>query len=147
MANLKGRFFLLRWCRNVGSGGYGQNIASWGSTGDISGLTNVVAASAVTDQWYNSEALNYLWYHESSPPSGTDIDKWAHFSQLVWKSSTKLGCATVQCDAGTVLPFPSYFTVCNYGPEGRPERSSRPIPHFLLFSPSFWSLIRSLGTN
>ncbi|KAF7547661.1 hypothetical protein G7046_g8933 [Stylonectria norvegica] len=101
-----------------GSGGYGQNLASWGTTGSLDGLTNKVAAQGITNQWYNGEMPNWSFYGQDNPPAGMDIDSWGHFTQVVWKSVTKVGCATVQCPAGTVLQYPSLYTVCNYNPPG-----------------------------
>lgn len=34
-----------------------------------------------------------------------------HFTQVVWKTSSKLGCAYSKCDFGT-------YVVCKYGPPG-----------------------------
>jgi len=45
----------------------------------------------------------------------------SHFTQVVWKSSKELGCATVTCAAGTIFPAsygPSRYTVCEYSPAG-----------------------------
>ncbi|PNY24291.1 Cell wall protein PRY3, partial [Tolypocladium capitatum] len=103
---------------NQGYGGYGQNLASWGSSGFIDDLLVKMAASGVTEQWYNGEVTSWQYYGQPNPPPGTDIDKWGHFTQVVWKSSTKVGCATVKCPAGTVLSLESWYTVCNYNPPG-----------------------------
>ncbi|XP_044717371.1 cysteine-rich secretory protein family domain-containing protein [Hirsutella rhossiliensis] len=78
-----------------GGGGYGQNLAFW----------------------YNSEMANWQFYGQDKPPSSSSGGL-AHFTQLVWKDTTKVGCATVKCAAGTVSPFDSWYTVCNYNPQG-----------------------------
>ncbi|CAM1506277.1 Fc.00g059180.m01.CDS01 [Cosmosporella sp. VM-42] len=101
-----------------GDGGYGQNLASWGTSGDMEGLQSKAAAMGVTNQWYNDEMNNWSFYGQDNPPSGLDLNSFGHFTQLVWKSSTKIGCATVLCPAGTVLSLPSWYTVCNYNPPG-----------------------------
>ncbi|UKZ95012.1 uncharacterized protein TrAFT101_009861 [Trichoderma asperellum] len=101
-----------------GAVSYGQNLASFGSSGDISGQQILSGRRGVTDQWYNDEMENWTYYGQANPPSGTDLDSWGHFTQVVWKGSTKVGCATVQCPAGSVLSLPSWYTVCNYGPPG-----------------------------
>lgn len=101
-----------------GNGGYGQNLASWGATSDIDGLKNKAAAGGITNQWYDSEMSNWAFYGQENPPSDMNIDLYGHFTQVVWKDSTKVGCATVKCPAGTVLSFPSWYTVCNYNPQG-----------------------------
>ncbi|KAM4061983.1 cysteine-rich secretory protein family protein [Hirsutella rhossiliensis] len=99
-----------------GGGGYGQNLAFAGS-GDIDSIKVKTAASAVTMQWYNSEMANWQFYGQDKPPSSSSGGL-AHFTQLVWKDTTKVGCATVKCAAGTVSPFDSWYTVCNYNPQG-----------------------------
>ncbi|PON26441.1 hypothetical protein TGAM01_v204917 [Trichoderma gamsii] len=101
-----------------GSVSYGQNLASFGSSGDISGDQILSGRRGVTDQWYNDEMENWTFYGQSNPPSGLDLDAFGHFTQVVWKGSTKVGCATVQCPSGSVLSLPSWYTVCNYGPPG-----------------------------
>lgn len=101
-----------------GGGGYGQNLASFGSTGNIDDLQIESGRRGVTDQWYNDEMENWTYYGQSNPPSGSNLDAWGHFTQVVWKSSTKVGCYTAKCPAGTVLSFPSWYTVCNYSPPG-----------------------------
>ncbi|KAL6813223.1 PR-1-like protein [Trichoderma sp. SZMC 28013] len=101
-----------------GDGHYGQNLASWGSTGDIDDLQLESARRGITDQWYNDEIENWTFFGLDNPPSGSNLDAWGHFTQLVWKSSTKVGCYTAKCPAGTVLSMPSWYTVCNYGPPG-----------------------------
>ncbi|KAM0426197.1 hypothetical protein ACHAPT_008547 [Fusarium lateritium] len=101
-----------------GNGGYGQNLASWGATGDIDDMQKKSAAGGITNQWYNSEMGNWAFYGQENPPDGMDIQLYGHFTQVVWKDSTKVGCATVKCAAGTVLQYPSWYTVCNYNPQG-----------------------------
>ncbi|KAM0476815.1 hypothetical protein ACHAPX_006241 [Trichoderma viride] len=101
-----------------GSVAYGQNLASFGSSGDISGDQILSGRRGITDQWYNDEMENWSFYGQSNPPSGLDLDAFGHFTQVVWKGSTKVGCATVQCPSGSVLSLPSWYTVCNYGPPG-----------------------------
>ncbi|KAL6857800.1 hypothetical protein ACO1O0_005243 [Amphichorda felina] len=121
---------LAQWAKNTaescvfahdmdqGTGGYGQNLASWGGSGDISDLMVETAASGVTNQWYNGEVNAWTYYGMDDPPAGADLMAWGHFTQLVWKSSEKLGCHTAKCAAGTVLGLESWYTVCNYGPPG-----------------------------
>ncbi|KAF5027501.1 hypothetical protein F66182_396 [Fusarium sp. NRRL 66182] len=101
-----------------GNGGYGQNLASWGATSDIDDLKNKAAAGGITNQWYNSEMANWAFYGQENPPADMDILLYGHFTQVVWKDSTKVGCATVKCPAGSVLSFPAWYTVCNYNPPG-----------------------------
>ncbi|TFK45000.1 CAP domain-containing protein [Crucibulum laeve] len=41
-----------------------------------------------------------------------------HFTQVVWKSTTQVACAMVDCGAGTIFSMPSKFVVCRYSPPG-----------------------------
>jgi pathogenesis-related protein 1 len=43
-----------------------------------------------------------------------------HYTQVVWRSSTGLGCATVRCTTGSPLPSSSVWwnVVCDYSPPG-----------------------------
>lgn len=43
-----------------------------------------------------------------------------HYTQVVWRSSTKIGCATTRCTTNSPFrSFPTwYLTACNYSPPG-----------------------------
>lgn len=110
--------------RDQGSGGYGQNLASWGSSGDISGQELEVAAAAVTMQWYNGEVNLYSSYYGMANPPMDSFLQWGHFTQLVWKGTKSVGCATVQCPAGSVLSMNAWYTVCNYNEPGKLSSST-----------------------
>ncbi|GMN47148.1 hypothetical protein TIFTF001_016339 [Ficus carica] len=87
-------------CKLIHSGGrYGENIA-WGS-GDLS------AASAV-GMWVAEKSL---YDYNSNKCIG---DPWGclHYTQVVWRKSTRLGCAKVRCVSGGT------FIICNYNPPG-----------------------------
>jgi len=104
-------------------GGYGQNIAA-GCPAD-----NVT--SVITELFYNNEAPNFNGLYGQATPSNINdeaaFDGWGHFSQIVWKSTTLVGCATVDCTGkgngpqglgnvgSNVAPI---FTVCNYKSAG-----------------------------
>jgi len=96
----------------IAGGGYGQNIGYGVEAGDIGVM--------ITNLMYNDEIEFFPTPYGASDPSMTDFDKWGHFSQLVWKATTHVGCATVTCnslgnvDSSSALPF----TVCNYSPVG-----------------------------
>ncbi|KAH0555891.1 hypothetical protein GP486_006162 [Trichoglossum hirsutum] len=93
---------------NAGGGGYGQNIAAGYGPGDV--------AKVISDLWYNNEVGCYPQYGVPTPDMG-NFENWGHFSQMVWKDTTLIGCATQSCPGGLsglgsgVGP---YFTVCNY---------------------------------
>lgn len=107
-------------------GSMGQNLASWGSTTDIEDEANKSAAGAITNQWYNEEMGSFDGvYGSANPPSNLALGAFGHFTQVVWKDTQKVGCATVKCAPGTVLGMQSWYTVCNYSPPGPcPEQYS-----------------------
>ncbi|KAM3413774.1 hypothetical protein BST61_g10458 [Cercospora zeina] len=95
-----------------GGGGYGQNIAAGVPANNVSAV--------ITDMWYNSEVTKYPAFGRNPTEAEMEgFSVWGHFTQLVWKNSTLLGCATSDCSTrgglqntgGGVMP---YFTVCNY---------------------------------
>ena len=103
-------------------GGYGQNIAA-GVEGD-----NITAI--ITNLFYNGEVGWYDGLYGQAQPSMSNFEHWGHFSQIVWKGTTHVGCYTKDCSGqglantgGNVSP---YFTVCNYKSPGEfPSLMSR----------------------
>jgi hypothetical protein len=104
---------------NTDGGGYGQNIAAGAPASNIS--------SVITELFYNNEVGNFDGLYGQDTPSnindGSAFDGWGHFSQIVWKSTTSIGCATFDCSgrglANTGGSVPPHFTVCNYKPAGK----------------------------
>jgi hypothetical protein len=105
------------------NGGYGQNIAA-GVKGD-----NISAV--ITELFYNGEERAYAdagnygkgGEDENDGFNDSNFHVWGHMTQIVWKDTTSVGCATVDCSSqglantgGNVAPF---FTVCNYYPQGK----------------------------
>lgn len=86
--------------RDIGGGGYGQNIGY-----------GVSATRMISDGFYNGEVRAFRNEYGKSQPGG-DFHAWGHFTQLVWKGTKRIGCATVNCKMGP-------YTVCNYGPPGK----------------------------
>ncbi|KXS93666.1 hypothetical protein AC578_9358 [Pseudocercospora eumusae] len=88
--------------------GAGQNIAAGYGPDQI--------GHVITDLFYNNEIPMFQnqWYRE---PDMTYFEQWGHMTQMCWKATTRVGCATQYCPyglgnvAGGVQP---YFTVCNY---------------------------------
>ncbi|RAL16846.1 CAP domain-containing protein [Aspergillus homomorphus CBS 101889] len=97
---------------SIDGGGYGQNIGY--------GVESSAIGEMITNLMYNDEMGYYAELYGEADPDMTNFDLWGHFSQIVWKGTTKVGCATVTCpslgnvDAAEALPF----TVCNYSPPG-----------------------------
>ena len=96
---------------STGGGGYGQNIGAGAAPADIPAM--------ITNEMYNDEIGFYPGY--GSEPDMSNFEKWGHYSQIVWKSTTAVGCATQYCPNGlanTGGDVSPYFTVCNYSPPG-----------------------------
>ncbi|PON75683.1 Cysteine-rich secretory protein, allergen V5/Tpx-1-related [Parasponia andersonii] len=81
-------------------GSYGENLA-W-SGGDFS------AADAV-GMWVGEKSL---YDYNSNSCLGENPWDCLHYTQVVWRDSTRLGCAKVWCDVGGT------FIICNYDPPG-----------------------------
>ncbi|KAI9726103.1 MAG: hypothetical protein M1834_009419 [Cirrosporium novae-zelandiae] len=106
---------------SYGGGGYGQNIGAGAVASHVSEI--------LTLQFYNAELPYYAGQYGKANPSFKNFEHWGHFSQIVWKATTSIGCATVNCtkkglidpSTGTNLGdngIPPYLTVCNYYPPG-----------------------------
>ncbi|KAI7490649.1 hypothetical protein KC357_g1994 [Hortaea werneckii] len=89
-------------------GGYGQNIAA--------GITAENVSQVITDMFYNGEINLFADQYGKEQPDMTNFEGWGHFTQLVWKATTHVGCYTQTCDtlANVGSNVPPYFTVCNY---------------------------------
>lgn len=104
--------------RNQGAGGYGQNLASYGSSSNSGSDTDAIAR-AITTQWYGGEFAAYANFFGMANPPSSSFGAYGHLTQVVWKSSTEVGCYTARCPAGTVLGMESSYSVCNYNPPGK----------------------------
>lgn len=85
-----------QWWQKGGSGYLGENIAWGGGT-----PTSVVTAWA-------SEADDYDY---ASATCTTGDWRCLHYTQIVWRGTTAVGCGRASCSCGT-------FWVCNYAPAG-----------------------------
>jgi hypothetical protein len=65
-----------------------------------------------------SDFFRYPGYGIEPEDNGHD---WSHFTQIVWKGSTSVGCFTKICDHLDSVRdgVPPWFTVCNYYPIGK----------------------------
>ncbi|TLD07495.1 hypothetical protein PgNI_10258 [Pyricularia grisea] len=104
-----------------GGGGYGQNLAMWGSSNDPEKLgANTAIAQAITNMWYNGEITLYPSenYGLDNPVSG-QFEKYGHYTQVVWAGTKKVGCHAEFCPKGTMFKdMGAWFSVCNYYPAG-----------------------------
>lgn len=91
--------------RTLLAGGYGQNLAASSPTASIS--------VHISDYWYNGEMPLYAGLYGESEPSGSG---YGHFTQVIWKDSTSVGCGTVDCTSSSLG---MWYTVCNYWPAGK----------------------------
>ncbi|KAK3018581.1 hypothetical protein RJ639_002816 [Escallonia herrerae] len=85
-------------CEHSHGGPYGENIA-FGS-GDFS-------RKAAVDLWVGEK--KYYDYNSNSCASGYGC---GHYTQVVWRNSTRVRCARVRCNNGWC------FITCNYDPPG-----------------------------
>jgi len=91
-------------CRLQHSGGpYGENIF-WGSAGADWSAADAVASWVAEKRWYD---------HGSNSCSAPEGRSCGHYTQVVWRDSTAVGCARVVCDNGGGV-----FITCNYNPPG-----------------------------
>jgi pathogenesis-related protein 1 len=91
-----------------GTSGLGENLAAYAPPG------NQAAAGPVSD--WADEAQDYSYTSNSCAAD----KQCGHYTQLVWKSSRRLGCAVQVCDQNS--PFTNVVRwelwVCNYSPPG-----------------------------
>ncbi|GAM86173.1 hypothetical protein ANO11243_041840 [Dothideomycetidae sp. 11243] len=102
---------------------YGQNIAAGVGASDI--------GRTISDLFYNGEVSKFTGYGQAQPDM-SGFEGWGHFSQIVWAASTKVGCATWDCNTQGLANFQgpctdgsaacnNFFTVCNFSPPGNVE--------------------------
>ena len=103
---------LLTRCSKEGGGGYGQNIAA--------GVPADQVSKIITDMFYNAEVGYYDGLYGDENPDMSNFEKWGHFSQMVWKGTTHVGCATQHCNNLVNAEGMHDFTVCNYASPGKP---------------------------
>ncbi|KAK9076800.1 hypothetical protein SSX86_005134 [Deinandra increscens subsp. villosa] len=81
------------------NGAYGENIF-WGS-GDGWNPAQAAAAWVAERRWYS---------YGSNSCNGQEC---GHYTQIIWKTSSRIGCARVTCFQGRGV-----FMICNYDPPG-----------------------------
>lgn len=76
----------------------------------------------ITNEMYNNEINYYPLPYGDANPDMSEFEMWGHYSQIMWASTTSVGCATQYCPGGlanTGSDVSPYFTVCNYSPPGQ----------------------------
>ncbi|CAM0958554.1 unnamed protein product [Alopecurus aequalis] len=86
---------------------YGENI--YGGAG---GGATWTAADAV-QSWVSEKQ-----YYDHGSNTCASGEVCGHYTQVVWRDSTAIGCARVVCDSGGV------FIICSYNPPGNYEGQS-----------------------
>ncbi|CAM9880584.1 unnamed protein product, partial [Choristocarpus tenellus] len=91
--------------------GFGENIHACGTSNPDSAIPCATASAAV-DSWY-SEIQFYNQGDGFSSATG-------HFTEVVWKATTSLGCARSDYCTGTgdLAGLSWMFVVCHYNPPG-----------------------------
>ncbi|MCJ1391481.1 hypothetical protein MMC18_004345 [Xylographa bjoerkii] len=91
-----------------GASGVGMNIAQ----GTYLGAGNLSAV--ISDMWYNGEVTEFPGYGIADlDVTSPGFQDWGHFSQVVWKGTSAVGCGTSPCGAGTSIGS-GYFVACIY---------------------------------
>jgi len=92
----------------------GQNI--WASTPYFN------VTGGITENWYKNELPPMMPYFGQANIPSQVFPNVAHLTQMAWKGTTGVGCASVDCSGrmmvGGRLSRVDKFTVCNYAPAG-----------------------------
>ncbi|CAG8908295.1 unnamed protein product [Penicillium egyptiacum] len=93
------------------SGSYGQNIAYGYDEAQV-------GEKIISEMMYTDEAPYFASLYGQDSPDMSNFSKWGHFTQIVWKGTSQVGCATVSCSDLKNVGGPAPYTVCNYGSPG-----------------------------
>ncbi|VAI38043.1 pathogenesis-related protein 1-like [Triticum dicoccoides] len=83
---------------------YGENLYGGGGGGTEWTATDAVNSWVSEKQYYD---------HDSNTCSAPEGESCGHYTQVVWRDSTGIGCARVVCDSGDGV-----FIICSYNPPG-----------------------------
>jgi Cysteine-rich secretory protein family/FG-GAP-like repeat len=100
------------FAHNANRGPFGENIYAEGSQSSPVALSGADVVSS-----WSTEAQNYD-YNSNSCAAG---EVCGHYTQLVWRNTTAVGCAVQQCTTNSPFgaSFPDWaFAVCDYSPPG-----------------------------
>jgi|GEM_PF-812862 len=96
------------WGHNPNRGPYGENIAVFSGANGGSG-------PATVELW--ASEIDFYDYDTNSCEAG---EQCGHYTQIVWRDTTAVGCAATTCETLVGLENfgTSRFYVCNYSPPG-----------------------------
>ena len=96
------------YAHNPGRGALGENIAATAPPGAYD-------ATRVVDDLWAAEADHYDYATNTCAPGQVC----GHYTQIVWRDTTALGCAMRTCATGSPFGSGSWdFWVCDYAPPG-----------------------------
>jgi hypothetical protein len=76
-----------------------------------SNLSSVGPAPSNYDEWIEfARTATHGWHDEERLYPYEE--RWGHFTQMVWRNSTRVGCAVGHC--GPDVEFPGRFYCCKY---------------------------------
>ncbi|CAG2108952.1 unnamed protein product [Medioppia subpectinata] len=107
------------WGKGLGTN-YGENLWSvWtNSTAGILPIYKNHKCRTTVKSWHD-EATKFKYNYNSN---GNDIEKTGHFTQLVWTTTTLVGCAK-----GVNVKSRSMFVVCRYQECGNEVHNTKPF--------------------
>ena len=100
--------------------GYGENLATFGSSGTLKGGTASTAQQAVS-AWAAEQAcwtvgtIGGTEKCDKTCYTNLHSDGCGHYTQIVWRGSTELGCGVGTCKNGARTED---IWICNYAPPG-----------------------------
>ncbi|KAF2005665.1 hypothetical protein P154DRAFT_559818 [Amniculicola lignicola CBS 123094] len=86
---------------------------------DLNNLSAVVPAPGKYEDWLEFARTAIHGWHEEEPKYPYDNphyeDAWGHFTQMVWRDTSRMGCALAHCDDTIFVPGRIYCFYENAG--------------------------------